>query len=49
MDGRVTPPTWGPPPPCKQALSNVSQGELDHHFTLNQSRTFRSPAARNVM
>ena len=28
MDRRVTPPkrvtspTWGPPPPCKQALSN---------------------------
>ena len=20
MDRRVTPPTWGPPPPCKQAL-----------------------------
>ena len=24
MDRRVTPPTWGPPPPCKQAL-HVSQ------------------------
>ena len=22
MDMRVTPPTWGPPPPCKQALRN---------------------------
>ena len=21
MDGQVTPPTWGPPPPCKQALN----------------------------
>ena len=21
MDGRVTSPTWGPPPPCKEALS----------------------------
>ena len=21
MDRRVTSPTWGPPPPCKQALS----------------------------
>ena len=21
MDGRATPPTWGPPPPCKQALN----------------------------
>ena len=20
MDGRVTSPTWGPPPPCKLAL-----------------------------
>ena len=20
MDWQVTPPTWGPPPPCKQAL-----------------------------
>ena len=30
MDGRVTPPkrvtspTWGPPPPCKQALTQCS-------------------------
>ena len=24
MDRRVIPPTWGPPPPCKQALSLVS-------------------------
>ena len=23
MDGGVTPPTWGPPPPCKQALRNT--------------------------
>ena len=21
IDRRVTPPTWGPPPPCKQSLS----------------------------
>ena len=21
MDGQVTPPTWGPPSPCKQALN----------------------------
>ena len=49
MDGRVTPPTWGSQPPCKQALSNVSQGKLDHHFTSNQSRTFRNPATHNVM
>ena len=24
MDMRVIPPTWGPPPPCKQVLSLVS-------------------------
>ena len=23
MDRRVTSPTWGPPPPCKQALRSV--------------------------
>ena len=23
MDRRVTSPTWGPPPPCKQALREV--------------------------
>ena len=23
MDRRVTPPTWGPPPPCKQALRRI--------------------------
>ena len=23
MDRRITSPTWGPPPPCKQALSDV--------------------------
>ena len=40
MDGRVTPrkrvtsPTWGPPPPCKQAL-NLSQNffDLDTYFS----------------
>ena len=30
---RVTSPTWGSPPPCKQALSDVS---LQHLF--NQTR-----------
>ena len=25
MDRRVTPPTWGPPPPCKQALREIDQ------------------------
>ena len=35
MDKRVTPPkpvtsrTWGPPPPCKQALSNLEPELLD--------------------
>ena len=24
MDRRVTSPTWGPPPPCKQALTSSS-------------------------
>ena len=24
MDRQVTSPTWGPPPPCKQALSQAS-------------------------
>ena len=23
MDGRVTSPTWGPPPPCKQAIKGL--------------------------
>ena len=27
MDRRVTSPTWGPPPPCKQALNHsISRG-----------------------
>ena len=25
---RVTSPTWGPPPPCKQALTNVAAIQL---------------------
>ena len=28
---RVTPPTWGPPPPCKQAL-NVFQANYAEKF-----------------
>ena len=24
VDRRVTPPTWGPPPPCKQALNRTT-------------------------
>ena len=34
IDGRVTPtkrvtsPTWGPPPPCKQALSRNRKTEV---------------------
>ena len=36
---RVTSPTWGPLPPCKQALSYTFLGEnvarvLDHFFSL---------------
>ena len=29
MDRRVTSPTWGSPPPCKQALIYKIQVELD--------------------
>ena len=25
VDRRVTSPTWGPPPPCKQALNDVTR------------------------
>ena len=38
MDKRVTPskrvtsPTWGPPPPCKQALNKHRSGRL-HNLT----------------
>ena len=28
MDGWVTPPTWGPPPLCKQALNVMSHGTI---------------------
>ena len=28
MDRRVTSPTWGPPPPCKQALTTVLRSLL---------------------
>ena len=32
MDRRVAPPTWGRPPPCKQALSFVS-AHVEFQFT----------------
>ena len=41
MDRRVTPPkrvtspTWGPPPPCKQALNYV-QGSYLQAFTFSE-------------
>ena len=28
MDRRVTSPTWGPPPPCNQALGNKARVDL---------------------
>ena len=28
MDKPVTPPTWGPPPPCKQALRWTANGPV---------------------
>ena len=28
IDGQVTSPTWGPPPPCKQALSRNRKTEF---------------------
>ena len=30
MDRRVTPPTWGPPPPCKQSLKGQQHGNSLH-------------------
>ena len=33
MDGRATSPTWGPPPPCKQALS-LMNGVLLEKFLI---------------
>ena len=49
MDGRVTPPkrvtspAWGPPPPCKQALSQLGQPTYEmtpgfKHFTEMQGK-----------
>ena len=32
MDRRVTSPTWGPPPPCKQALSVVNSSPITFFF-----------------
>ena len=32
MDRRVTSPTWGPPPPCKQALRSLSRGIPSSHL-----------------
>ena len=29
VDRQVTSPTWGPPPPCKQALNLFTAGALD--------------------
>ena len=34
MDRRVTPPTWGPPPPCKQALISPLAAT---HFVVKKS------------
>ena len=36
MDKRVTPPTWGPPPSCKQALICLNQ------FSTYTSAIFRA-------
>ena len=36
MDKRVTPPTWGPPPSCKQALICLNQ------FSTYMSAIFRA-------
>ena len=33
MDGRATSPTWGPPPPCKQALSLMNGVLLENFLT----------------
>ena len=47
MDKRVTPPkrvsslTWGPPPPCKQALSGRSRGEAQGACSAPPSPVFR--------
>ena len=56
---RVTSPTWGPPPPCKQALSKSrTQYNTDHHeviirpFMQNHGSTMRliSPiSSENLM
>ena len=32
VDRRVTSPTWGPPPPCKQALTRLSKKNYYHAF-----------------
>ena len=33
MNGRVKSPTWGPPPPCKQALSLMNGVLLEKFLT----------------
>ena len=45
---RVTSPTWGPPPPCKQALNDVVDtwyeifnSIIDEHLPLKQKRVKR--------
>ena len=32
MDSRVTSPTWGPPPPCKQALNPTLNNSALQYF-----------------
>ena len=45
---RVTPPTWGPPPPCKQAL-NANSNQRHASKNVNLNNTFMHIFASNSL
>ena len=40
MDRRVTSPTWGPPPPCKQALNKENGKTKRNYDTMHACNTY---------
>ena len=45
---RVTSPTWGPPPPCKQALKAVNESNGDSAVPAENLTSFCFEAARRL-
>ena len=46
MDGRVTSPTWGPTPPCKQALRKFPEVSRSSRAKTTAKKCTKKRAAR---